>query len=206
MNDRGGYSRSRWDRNSDMKLTKRKTCIALLLVVLLILPLFANQREYMVKAALLGKFPGFIKWPPESGLADTSKPFIIGIYGKNPIGDILEKSYARRKIKNKNVQVKYFSTPEGIDQCHMLFISETSEKTLSEILFIVKNKPVLTVGVTPGYAQKGVHINIYSYFIASKKKLGFEINPIAMHKASLSANASLFRIGKIVTSGKENLR
>lgn len=176
---------------------KRGFLIAVVLLWYLPFLLFPIlQDEYMVKAVYLEKFAQFTQWPDRSGMADTSKLFVLGVIGKNPFGSILEKVYSagERKIKKKKVTIKYFSSPAEITGCHLLFISKSVKKDLPKILSITKNKPVLTLGETNGFAQKGVHINFYF----SGNNIRFEINPLAIREASLSVDSSLLRIGKIV--------
>ena len=169
---------------------------ALFLLLCLPLSIFTTHKEYFVKAVLLQKISRYITWPEKSGMSDTSKSFVIGVIGKNPFGSILEDSYSsgKWKIKKKKVKIKYFASPGEIKECHLLFISKSEKKNLSNILSFIKNKPVLVVGDTKGFAQKGVHINFYQ----SGKKLRFEINPIAAQEALLSIDPSLLPSGKII--------
>ena len=174
----------------------RKTLIALFLLWWLPVSIFTTEKESMIKVAFLAKFPRYIAWPEKSGMNDTSKPFILAVIGENPIGPILEKAYSTGywQINKKKVKIIYFKTPEEIKECHLLFISTSAKKDLSKILSITKNKPILTVGDTSGFAQKGVHINFYQF----RKRLRFEINPFAIREASLSIAPSLLEIGKII--------
>jgi hypothetical protein len=181
---------------------KQRVLIFLFLVMWLPFSLETIEKEYIIKAAWLQKFARYVEWPKESGMADTSKPFIIGVIGENPFGGILESSYANRKIKRKKVVLKFFSSLEQIEECHILFISSSVKKDLPEILLKMKQKPVLTVGSQKGFAQNGVHINFYQ----SGHKLHFEINPIAIRETSLVIEPSFLGSGKIVKPGKEENR
>ncbi|OQY59592.1 MAG: hypothetical protein B6245_05805 [Desulfobacteraceae bacterium 4572_88] len=98
------------------------------------------------------------------------------------LGPLLEKIYSRRKIKNKTVRLLEKEVSESISDCHLVFISESEEKRLSEILANTKNRPVLTVGDTKGFAEKGVIVNFY----LDEKKVRFEINESAARAAGLS--------------------
>ena len=168
----------------------------------LCISVFATVREeYTIKAAFMGKFPQFIQWPDKSGMTDTSKPFVIGVIGEDPFGSILEKCYAgkNRKIKNKKVKIKYVKSLEEIPGCHLLFISRSVENDLLKILSITKNKPILTIGETQGFAQKGVHINFY----ISQKRIRFEINPLAIRESSLSVDSLLLEFAKTIKPGEK---
>jgi len=165
------------------------------LVIILGLPviLYAQATEYTVKAAFLERFTRFIEWPESSAIADTSKPFILGVIGKNPFALILEEFYANQKIRNKKVEIRYFSSPDGIEKCHLLFISHSSKNQLSRILSRTRNKPILSVSDTKKFAEEGVLINFYIV----ENKIRFEINESAARKSGLSISYLLLNMAKI---------
>ena len=78
----------------------------LILSLGLCIPISATAQldEYKVKAVkavYLEKLTRFIEWPKSSGMSDTSTPFVVAVIGENPFGSILEKAYAKQKVKNK---------------------------------------------------------------------------------------------------------
>jgi len=159
----------------------------------------AQQREYAIKvkrAVFFQKFSKYIEWPESSGVSDTSTSFIIAVIGESPFGSILEKAYAKQKIKNKKVEILYFSTSDEIADCHILFISNSTEKVLPEILSRTRNKPILTVSDTEGFAQKKVLINFYD-------EVKFEINEKAVHESGLAMSYRLLNRARIVDPIKE---
>ena len=83
---------------------------------------------------------------------------------------------------------------EDLEECHILFISSSERRNLSQILRIVRNKSVLTVGDTKGFAYSGVIINIAS----EENRLGFEINVDAAQRAHLKLSSKILKLGKIV--------
>jgi hypothetical protein len=156
------------------------------------------ENEYVLKTVFFKGFSRFITWPKNSSITDKSKPFIIGIIGDNPFGKIIRNVYVEhnRKIKDKSVEVRYIpgARLDKIPGCHILFISSSCENIISGILAVTRNKSILTIGDTEGYAEKGVLIN---FFIA-EKKIRFEINESVFHKASLKVDSLLLREAKIV--------
>ncbi|MCP4155614.1 MAG: YfiR family protein [bacterium] len=183
----------------------KKNLIALLLIWCIPLTLLCTQKEgYQAKTAWIKIISQFVKWPGVSAMNDTSKPFVIVVIGKTPFSSYLESAYSdtgeKRKIEDKKVILKYIASPDEITDCHLLFISGTSKKSLTKILAITKDKPILTIGDTKGYGERGTHIN----FFKSGKKLAFEINPGALKQASLSAEKALITYAKkIVKTRKE---
>lgn len=159
----------------------------------------AQQSEYTIKAVFLEHFTRFIDWPESVEIADASHPFYVGIIGENPFGSILDQIYAEQKIKNKKVEIRYFSTPDEIIDCHILFISTANKEILPEILMHTKDKPILTVSDTEGFAENGVLINFY----LAGNKIKFEINERAVHESGLVMSYKLLSLAKIVNQVKE---
>ena len=151
-------------------------------------------REYEIKALMLARFPIYIHWPESSGVYDKSKPFVIGVIGENPFDGMLEQTLAGQKILDKKGKIKFFTSPEEISGCDILFIAGSAEPDLRIILDTVKNKPILTVGDTPGFAQKGVIINLY----IEEGQAKFEINVRALFHASLMVDHRMLKLARIV--------
>lgn len=170
-----------------------------LLIAVLQVPCRGQEQEYRLKTVFLEQFTRFIEWPKSPDRADTSAPFIIAIIGEDPFGPILERTYAQRKIKNRKVDILYISTPDEIPECHMLFVPGSSEKVLPDILLRTKNKPILTVGDTEGFARKGVLVNFYM----SVNTIKFEVNEKAVHRSGLAMSYMLLNLARIVDPLKE---
>jgi hypothetical protein len=211
-----------------MMIIKVYTLIALILILSL-LPVRAQaedesalSREYQVKAAFLYNFIKFVEWPKEK-LADSNDTITIGIIGSNILGEAFETAETKR-IKDKKLTIKQFPIFEeyktrakdktkfkeeykaeyedALKKCHIVFISSSEEKYLEEILNLVKNGNVLTVGETEPFLDKGGVIN----FVTEQKKVRFEINLTAANRAKLKIRSQLLRLSKRVveeTSSKE---
>lgn len=173
----------------------KKTClVSLFLVLFLPVVILAQVSEYNVKAVLLERLTLFIEWPEESAVNDTSQPFILGIIGENPFGSILEQIYSNQKIKDKKVEIRYISKINEIPGCHLLFISKSEKKALSNILSFTREKPILTIGDTKNFAERGVLINFYIF----ENKIRFEINELESQKSRLFMSYRLLKAAKIV--------
>jgi hypothetical protein len=180
-----------------MKREKFYTLIVLsIMIVLSSFSLFSTEDVYYRKAALFRVLSQYIQWPKDSDVNDQKKPFVIGVIGKNPFGSILETAYSQEgyKIKGKNVKIRYFSRPEEIENCHILFISKSMAKKLEEILNITRGKPILTIGETKGFAHKGVLFNMY----IKSSEIHFEINALALRESRLIPSSQLLSLATIV--------
>jgi len=173
-----------------------------LLIILILILIESNVsltqdvqiEEYKLKAIFLQKFALFVEWPESSAMNDTVTPFILGVYGRNPFGNELQKLYRSQPIKNKSVEIRYLKNVTEVVACHLVFISRTSYDELNRVLKMTCGKPVLTISDTEGFAKKGVIINFY----LNEKRLGFEINQAAARKAGLMINFRLLRLARVV--------
>jgi len=169
-----------------------------------------SSQEYQVKAAFLYNFLQFIGWPEDKS-ADNNQPLTIGIVGKDPFGDAFEP-IKDKKVKDRNVITKHFesfeelkkSAEEGktrkvemLTKCHLLFICSSEQKNLKEILNLVKDQNVLTVGEMEGFLEAGGIIN----FLVVENKIRFEINTSAAEQAKLEIRSQLLRLAKRIVEG-----
>ncbi|OVE73711.1 hypothetical protein BVX93_01025 [bacterium B13(2017)] len=148
----------------------------------------------MVKAVFIEKFSKFITWPNEEKIVEQDSPIVIFVLGKNPFGGILEKVFSKRLIKNKIVNVIYAKQIEEIPECQILFISKSMKKEIKTIMTFIKDKPILTIGDTHGFCEKGVHINMF----IEGKNTRFEINNESAIAAGFSFSYHLLKMGKLV--------
>ena len=172
--------------------------IKILSIFLMPLCLFAQTakfNEYEVKAAFLEKFTRFIEWPKEVHLEDLNKPFIIAVIGENPFSSILNNMYAKLKIKNKKVEIRYISTVEEITDCNILFISESEKARIKHIISHTEKKPILTISDEKNFSKKGILITLY----VKSSHISFEVNSNAVHNAGLYMSSLLLNLSKAIS-------
>ncbi|MCK5078051.1 MAG: YfiR family protein [Calditrichia bacterium] len=159
--------------------------------------IIAQISEDQIKSVYIEKFTRFVEWPDSIEIADTSKPFIFGFLGNSKIYETLKEMYRNKTIRNKKVVFIHFNSTTDIKDCHLVFISSSKQKSLSQIILGLQKFPILLIGDTKGFAEKGVHINFY----VIENNILFEINPDAVKSSSLYMNHHLMRAAKIVRSG-----
>jgi hypothetical protein len=173
--------------------------VILCMGVLAPLSAIAQQSEYTIKAVFLEHFARFVEWPDSFEIADASYPFYVTVIGDNPFGSILDQIYSEQKIKNRRVKILYISDPDQISNCHILFISSSNKDILNEILLRTRDRPILTVSDTEGFAENGVLINFY----LTENKIKFEINERAVHNSGLIMSYRLLSLARIVNRARE---
>ena len=192
-------SEMRKNRPKRQNIFSVKRTLSIILVFFLFLKTdiaFCEFEEYELKAVYLERITRFLEWPDETQNTRADDLFVIGILGENPFGRKLEDLYAGRGIKNKPIKVYYLSELREIERVHLLFVSRSESEELSQILDITRKKPILTVGDTRGFAEKGGLVN---FFIESDK-LRFEINERGFHEAGLVIDPLLLKVAKIVNT------
>jgi hypothetical protein len=164
---------------------------ALVLVLLLALPVGAQELEYQLKAAFLYNFVKFVEWPPEAFAGERS-PLTICVYGADPFGDTLDGVVRGETLGERSLLVQRPEALDDLRDCHVLFVSRSERQRMPEILSRVEGAPVLTVGDTDGFLRAGGMIN----FVLEENKVRFLINPEAAGRSSLRISSKLLRLAK----------
>jgi hypothetical protein len=162
----------------------------------------SDQDESTLKTLFLEATTRFVTWPETAGgndrdFADTTKPFIVGVAGDDKIVPIFNAVFSKNKIKHKPVIVKIVSIDSGITACHLLFIPSAKKNSIQEIINLISGKPILTLGDTPGFAEKGVIINLL-LDKGEGAKVRFKINETSAQKSGLKLSYHLYKMGTIV--------
>jgi len=147
-----------------------------------------NIEEYALKKVMIFKITTLIEWPENSKVSSTNDPVVISIIGENPFkGQLKKLADSNRKIKKKQVTVRYIQNPEEIAGSDILFISSSERYDISKILKYIQNKPILTIGDTKGYVEKGVMIEFALY----SGKMRIKINKKQADKSKIYINSQL---------------
>jgi hypothetical protein len=154
--------------------------------------LAAEAAEYKVKAAFLYNLARFVEWPKEAMGAQAAQ-FQLCVYGQDPFNGALTPIESK-KIAGKKVVVRRLAPTESLAGCHMVFVSTSQQNELGPLISKLSDKPILTVGDTPGYAKDGVIVNFY----LEQRKVRFEINVRAAKSAGLRVSSKLLALARII--------
>jgi len=119
----------------------------------------------------------------------------ICVLGDDPFGKSL-RSVAGEQVGSHKLtvtQTEALARPAG---CQVLFISRSEREKLPQILTAVGDAPVLTVGDTNGFADRGVIIN----FVLEGSKVRFEINTDSADRAWIKISSKLLQLAKWIVS------
>ena len=159
-------------------------------------PAQAQSKEYQLKAAFLFNFAEFVKWPPDSFPSPTA-PFVIGILGDDPFGPALDETIRGEAINNHRLTVVRAQRIEDLKDCQMIFVCQSEQDSVVEILSQLGSRPILTVSEVDSFARNGGDIDFY----LSDGKVRFEINPTSAQRCGLKISSQLLSLGKIVAGG-----
>jgi len=147
--------------------------------------------EYQVKAAFLYNFTKFIEWPPER-FADATSPIVIGVLGRNPLGDELEKIVRGRRVNGRAILVKFLPTADDISSVHLLFVPAGEETRLPATAW--PQAAVVVVGESEACTALGGMIG----FTRDADKIRFSINLESAEGRGLKISAQLLKLATAV--------
>lgn len=157
-------------------------------VVLLQHQAFGQKEKY--HSIFLYNFSKYIKWPndPETG------EFVIGVLGSSPIIEDLQEMAANKKVNGNPIKIVEFKSAEGVQACHILYVTANESNKIDQISDNTSGAPVLIVTDKPGLAHKGSIIN----FIEIDGKIKFELNERNAEAHNLKVSSSLVTLAIVV--------
>jgi len=164
----------------------------------------SDSSEYLIKAGFIFNFAKFVEWPT-SAFAQPDSPIVIGILGTDPFGTIIDQIVQDKKIGARGFAVKrlkWGSDVKDLRDCKILFVSASEKAHMDELLQMMKGLPVLTVGETPGFAERGGVIR----FVLEDNRVRFEVNVEAAHQAELTISSRLLTLARIIQPPTVELR
>lgn len=159
-----------------------------------------RQYAYNVKAAFLYNFGRYVEWPQEA-FAGKDGPFVIGIFGENPFGTVLDRIAKAKTVQDRRIEVRNINSLDSLADCQILFIpNSVTVEQQQRIIEKLRKKPVLLVGEIPKFIDLGGGVD----FFLDGNHVRFEINVDAIVRKKMQIDAKLLRIGKKVTLVRES--
>lgn len=159
----------------------------------------SDSSEYLVKAGFIYNFAKFVEWP-STAFAEPDSPIVIGVLGTDPFGDIINRVVEGKKIGSRGFVVRRFKWSKELKdlkefkECRILFVSSSEKLHFEEIVEAVKGLPILTVGETPGFAERGGMIRL----MLEDNRVRFEVNVAAARDGNLNISSRLLTLARII--------
>jgi len=164
----------------------------------------SDSSEYLIKAGFIYNFAKFVEWPA-AAFAQPDSPIVIGILGTDPFGSLIDRIVENKKIGARGFVVKrlkWGTDLKDLKECKILFVGASEKAHLDDLVQIVKSLPILTVGETTGFAERGGVIR----FVLEDNRVRFEINVEAARQADLTISSRLLTLAKIIQQAPADTR
>jgi hypothetical protein len=155
-------------------------------------------QEYAVKAAFLYHFAHLVDWP---AAADPAEPFVIGVVGPDPFGTTLDEVLAGKSVRGQPVRIQRLTSAAQLEDArlHILFVGRGDDEHVRRALAAVAAKPVLTVGESPRFAERG---GMIGFRMTDEGRVGFDINLQRAEQAGLRMRSQLLKLARIVETAR----
>lgn len=151
----------------------------------------APSKEYKLKAVFLFNFTQFIEWPA-AAYTSPGAPFIIGIVGEDPFGNVIEDVVQNERVGSHPLIVQRYHDIKDMRTCHILFVNfKDPEKTRDAIAAAGRN--TLTVGEADGFVKMGGMIRLAT----DNNRIKLMVYPDAAKAAELQISSKLLRVSEI---------
>ena len=154
--------------------------------------------EYEIKAAFLYNFARYVEWPPDR-LPPMGEAFVFTVLGEDPFGDLLDAIIRDRTLHDRPLTVRRVTRVEDVGESQILFISRSEADALPQILERLATAPILTVGESPQFAERGGMIR----FRREGERIGFDINVVSTERAGLRVSSQLLKLARIVGAARK---
>ena len=196
------------DHESSTKRQSAWTAARLTITVFLFLvvraagphPTFAKSdvsQEYQVKAAFLYNFAKFVDWPADA-FENNQAPIALCVYGKDPFEGALDDIVRGKSIGSRSFVVRRPRTPKSLNDCQIVFVGDSGDDQLRDVLSNLDRSKVLSVGESPNFAELGGQIQ----FVTVDGKIRFLINIDSVNRAGFKMSSKLLALAKVVHDSK----
>jgi len=149
----------------------------------------SDSSEYLIKAGFTYNFAKLMEWP-SGAFAQPDSPIVIGVLGTDPFNGTLDQVLKGKQANGRAFEVKHLKWGADLKGCNILFVSDSETAHLDELFHNIKGLPILTIGDTPGFAQRGGIIN----FVVEDNRVRFEINADAAKQANINISSRLLSL------------
>ncbi|MBA3912936.1 MAG: YfiR family protein [Acidobacteriales bacterium] len=186
MTVRPGHARSRTETR--LRLLATAVCVVVLTLSVPRAP-SQIQDERTVKAAFVFNLTKYVEWP------EPAARLTVGVVGTGPMSDALQKILNGKISDGRPIIVLLLHSEDQVQQCHIVFVA-TAAHPLRPMLDRIRDRPVLTVSDTDGFAQHGGMVGL----VRQGDQIQLQVNLQAAQEAHLRISSRLLSLSTIVRS------
>ena len=142
--------------------------------------------EDVVKVGFIYNFLKFVEWPINDSIDESLQVCALGV---TSLGGNLALMQSRT-VQGREIRVSQGPSLDELPWCHVLFIADSEQNRLTEILTSVKGKTVLTVSDIPDFIMAGGMIGLN----VVEDRIRFEINNAAAQHSNLHISSQLLNL------------
>jgi hypothetical protein len=148
--------------------------------------------EVRLKGAFVFNFARFTEWPAE--VLPPSATVSACVVGDRAVGDALTKAVSSQRLNGRAIVVSILEPGIPLPLCHVLYVSSVARNTMSDVLFALRETPVLTVSDDEAFTRLGGIIQVF----VENGKMRFRINPRSAKRARLQLSSRLLALAELV--------
>lgn len=149
-----------------------------------------SDDEDILIGAYIERFTRFIEYP----VSNKNEDFKLYITGNSDLLSTFQQVFSTQKILGKNVKVYFSNNLNDLKNANLIYITGKESSNLGELIDLANSKSILLVSYAKGFAERGIHINIYK----QNRMLRFEININSIKKAGFSVSHLLLSKAKVI--------
>lgn len=150
-----------------------------------------------LQAAYLYNFAKYVKWPATNSPSQRA-PINIGFLGKTPVSAKLADTVKNKTIQGREIFISQSNTIEGLRNCHIIYVPLTESARLVTALLTLKEAPILTVGESRDFLDKGGMIRVF----LDHESMRFDVNLPQVQKAGLVLDPNMLSCAHKVIRSK----
>ncbi len=150
-----------------------------------------------IEAVMLRSLARYVTWPPEV-FADEKSPWRVCVLGRDPFGEILERSLSGRSEQGRGFTVHRAQSFADLSICHIAFLAISNPVRRREALAFAKDRAVLTVATEPDFLQEGGIIGF-----RETDRVEMSVNLDQARRASLKVQSKMLEVAvEVLDNGK----
>lgn len=153
-----------------------------------------DPNEYELKAVMLFNLARFVEWP-QSAFAASNAPIVIGVLGRNPFGDALEKAVKGETVSGRKITVEHYDSVKDLQPSHILFVCSSEKSRVNAILAKLKGTSTLSVSEIDGFSK--MRGGMVLFYTSNQKKIRLRLNLESARAEGLIISSKLIQVAEL---------